>query len=118
MKKLLFSAVAAGALVVGGAASAQDPGAVLKSGLGIGVPTYGSPQYAYGNPPPYVVDPVQGNGSGGWIDAYGREVVVTPYGRQLAGGAPVAAAGVTGYDVYGRPIYGNISQAGRFGRDR
>jgi len=95
MKKFILTVAAAGALAVGGAASAQDLGAVVTNILGsFGVPTYGTQTYGNGNV---------------YLDQYGRQVYLDQYGRQVlvqpntVYGASVY--GTTTYDAYGRPIY-------------
>jgi hypothetical protein len=94
MKKFIFSAVAAGALAFGGAAAAQDLGAILSNILGFGVP-HQSQQGAA---------PVEHGPQGSiYRDGYGRNVVVEPNGRQ------VVVPGEVALDAYGRPMYRDAS---------
>lgn len=122
MKKFILSAVAAGALAVGGAASAQDLGTVINSIFGIGTPTY---NYGYGGSTPAVVAgttygttpyygqaPYYGSTNQVYVDQYGRQVYIDQYGRQVIVqqqqpnyGGTVYGSGVQ-YDQWGRPIYG------------
>jgi hypothetical protein len=86
MKKWILSTVAAGALAVGGAASAQDLGSVINSVIGS---VFGTQQsYSYGTNTYYT-------------DQYGRTIYVDQYGRHLIA---QPNAGVT-YDQWGRPVY-------------
>lgn len=106
MKKFILTAVAAGALAAGGAASAQDIGSVLSGIFGYGgQPAYqtypgyptntnrGIPAVVAGTQP-YNTQPygtygadVYGNGTYGngtyGGGAYGSQVYVDPYGRQV-----------------------------------
>jgi hypothetical protein len=105
MKKFILSAMAAGALAVGGAASAQDVGDVLTNILGsFGVPIYGTQQQ------PGSV----------YVDQYGRQVYIDQYGRQVLV-QPNTVYGSTVYDAYGRPVYttpnGNYAYANPRDRD-
>ena len=100
MKKFVLSTLAAGALAFGGAASAQDLGGVLSSIFGFGTPSY--PVYNSGATPA-VVAGTQSYGTV-YVDQYGRVLNVDQYGRQvIAQSGPQAT---TGYDAWGRPIYG------------
>jgi hypothetical protein len=95
MKKFIFSAVAAGALAVGGAASAQDVGDVLTNILGsFGVPVYGTQQQQSGSV---------------YVDQYGRQVMIDQYGRHVLVQPNTVYGntvyGNTVYDAYGRPVY-------------
>jgi hypothetical protein len=93
MRKLLLSAVAAGALAMGGAASAQD----ILGGLGAVLPqilnsivlggTDGSPGTV-----------VQGGQT--TVDQWGRQVYTDPYGRQI-----VLNSDGTYTDIHGNPVY-------------
>jgi hypothetical protein len=95
MKKILLSAAAAAALAFGGAASAQDLGSVLGQILGYGSPTYNN---TYPN-----------NGTV-YVDQYGRQVTIDQYGRQvLVQPNANQQYGLTGYDAWGRPVYGYIT---------
>lgn len=87
MKKFILSAVAAGALAVGGAASAQDLGSAIGSLFGFGTP-------------PVAVQP-----GSVYIDQYGRQVAVDQFGRHRI---LQSAVGIVGYDAWGRPVYGHI----------
>lgn len=87
MKKFILSAVAVGALAVGGAASAQDLGGVIGSIFGFGTP-------------PATVQP-----GSIYIDQYGRQVAVDQFGRHRL---LQSAVGIVGYDAWGRPVYGHI----------
>ena len=126
MKKFILSAVAAGALAVGGAASAQDFGAVIGNILGFGTPTYPTysyPNYGYGGSTPAVVagtQPYYNNGTLGnhnaypgntqvYVDQYGRQVTIDQYGRHVYVQPNTGSYGITGYDQWGRPIYGNAT---------
>lgn len=106
MKKLIFSVVAAGALAIGGVASAQDLSAVLGSIFGVSPSPYGGI--------PAVVAGAQPYGSTVYVDPYGRQVYVDQYGRQVQVqpnpyGTSVYGNVVIGYDAYGRPVYGSSS---------
>ena len=161
MKKLILTAVAAGAMAVGGAASAQSFGDVLGSIFGYGQPTYnqgyGTPQYGYGGSQPAIVAGAQGTvyvdqygrrvdqygrllstpsygsqqlyqdqyGRQFYYDQYGRQVIVQSstnvygannYGTSTYGGANTY--GITGYDAWGRPVYGNTGSYAYNTRDR
>jgi hypothetical protein len=112
MRKLIVSALAVGALAVGGAASAQDLGAVLGSVLGFGTPQYGyntgTPAVVAGAYPSQIyVDPdgrqvyVQPNVNGAgqvYVDPDGRQVYVQPN------------TSIIGYDAFGRPLYNTQSR--------
>ena len=87
MKKFILSAVAAGALAAGGAASAQDLGGVIGSIFGFGTP-------------PVALQP-----GSVYIDQYGRQVAIDQFGRHRL---LQSAVGIVGYDAWGRPVYGNI----------
>lgn len=107
MKKFILTAVAAGALAVGGAASAQDLGSVLGNLFGFGTQTY--PTYNSGIPA--VVAGTQG--STVYTDQYGRHIYYDQYGRQViqqqnSYSNPVILPNPTiiGYDQWGRPVYG------------
>lgn len=113
MKKTVLSAVAAAALAVGGAASAQDLGAVISNIFG-----FGTPQYSYGGSTPAVVAGTQYGpqysvpyGTQVYSDQYGRRFYYDQYGRQvvLNGAAGNGSYGVVGHDSYGRPVYGNTT---------
>ena len=122
MKKYLVMAAAAGALAVGGAASAQDLGAILGSVLGYGTPQYGygtQPQYGYGTSQPAVV--AGAYPSQIYVDPNGRQVYVQPNvngasqvyldpdGRQVYVQPNTSNYGVIGYDQWGRPVYGTTT---------
>jgi hypothetical protein len=156
MKKTILSALAAGALALGGAASAQDLGGVLSSIFGFGTPSY--PVYNSGATPA-VVAGTQSSGTvyvdqyGRRVDQYGRVLNVDQYGRPIASvdqyGRPVtvdqygrqvytdqygrqvytdqygrqviAQSGtqtITGYDAWGRPIYGTSNYGYGYEQDR
>jgi hypothetical protein len=116
MKKLIVMAAAAGALAVGGAASAQDFGSVLGSIFGFGTPQYsygtpqypyGAPQYPYGGSSPAVVAGTVPYGSTVYVDQYGRQVHVDQWGRHVViQQQPQSSTYIVGYDQWGRPIYG------------
>jgi hypothetical protein len=95
MKKFITTALAAGALAAGGAASAQDLGSTILNILGFGAPTY-SQNYGYG----YGGATVQGQV---YRDQYNRHFYYDQYGRQvyLNNSAPA----IVGYDQWGRPLY-------------
>ncbi len=128
MKKFILTAVAAGALAVGGAASAQDIGTVIGSLFGFGQPAY--PSYSTGIPAvvagtqPYNTQPygtyganVYGNntyggttyGSQVYVDQYGRQVTIDQYGRHVLVQPNTGSYAITGYDQWGRPIYGTTT---------
>ena len=137
MKKFILTAVAAGALAAGGAASAQDIGSVIGSIFGYGqpqptyqtypgYPTYsnrGIPAVVAGTQPsntqPYGVyganvygnNPYGGTtyGSQVYVDQYGRQVMIDQYGRQVLVQPNTSSYGITGYDQWGRPIYGTTT---------
>ena len=72
MKKLIATAVAAGTLAFGAAASAQDLGNVIANILGFDTPTYnyGTPAVVAGQQQIY-------------RDTYGRHFYYDQYGRQV-----------------------------------
>lgn len=109
MRKFILSALAAGALGLAGAASAQDLGAVIGSIFGFGTPTYPT----YGNDIPAVVAGTVPYGSTVYVDQYGRQVTIDRYGRQVLV-QPSTNYGITGYDAWGRPIYGYGSAYGNY----
>lgn len=111
MKKFILGAVAAGALAIGGAASAQDLGAVIGSLFG-----YGTPQYGYSTSQPAVVAGTQYGtqygapyGATVYSDQYGRRFYYDQYGRQvvLNGATYGTNQAIVGYDSWGRPVYGS-----------
>lgn len=126
MRKSIIMAVAAGALAVGGAASAQDLGSVLGSifGYGNAYPGYGTSQSTpavvagtvpyYGNQTPYGT-PQYGStvpyGTTVYQDQYGRRFYYDQYGRQVMLDQPTTQQqyGIVGYDAWGRPVYGTTS---------
>lgn len=99
MKKLIATALAAGALAASGAASAQDFGSIIANIFGIGTPTY---NYGYGTPA--VVAPRQQI----YADTYGRQFYYDQYGRQVY--LNNGTQQIVGYDSWGRPIYGQAGQ--------
>ena len=123
MKKFILSAVAAGALAVGGAASAQDLGAVVSSLFGFGAPSY--PTYSTSQP---AVVAGTGYGQYGYygnhntypgtsqvyVDQYGRQFSYDQYGRQVYV-QPSTNYGIVGYDQWGRPVYGTTSTTTTYG---
>jgi len=133
MKKSLLAAVAAGALAVGGAASAQDFGGILSNIFGYGSPTYNHNTYpsypystyggTYSRGTPAVVAGTQPYGTYGqygnygtqpyggtvYVDQYGRQVQVDQYGRQVYVQPNTNTYGITGYDAWGRPVYGTTA---------
>lgn len=130
MKKLILSAVAAGALAVGAAASAQDLGGILSGIFGYGQPTYqtypGHPAYPSTNRgTPAVVAGTQPYGSYGhsgstygqqvYVDQYGRQVMIDQYGRHVLVQPNSGTYGITGYDQWGRPIYGTVQGSTTYG---
>lgn len=116
MKKFILSAVAAGAMAVGGAASAQDFGTAIGQVLGsvFGAPTYNYGNYGnygtygynqYGQVIPGVVATTPSYGyNTTYVDAYGRQVYVDRYGRHVVQQSAVPH-GAVGYDAWGRPVY-------------
>ena len=98
MKKFVLTAIAAGALAVGTAASAQDLGSVLGSILGYGQPTYSQST-------PAVVAGAQQV----YTDSYGRQFYYDQYGRQVYVTGSVQQQQIVGYDQWGRPVYGTAS---------
>jgi hypothetical protein len=103
MRKFILSAVAAGAVAFAGAASAQGFGGVLNDLFGFGRPAYPTQSGAT----PAVVAGAQPYGSSVYVDPYGRQVTVDPYGRQVVVQPNRGAYGITGYDAWGRPVYGS-----------
>lgn len=97
MKKFVLTAIAAGALAAGTAASAQDLGTVLGSIFGYGQPTYsqGIPAVVAGTQQVYT-------------DNYGRQYYYDQYGRQVYVNNGVQQQQIVGYDQWGRPIYGQV----------
>ncbi|HVE53615.1 MAG TPA: hypothetical protein VNB23_09560 [Ramlibacter sp.] len=111
MKKSILAAAAAGALAFAGAASAQYYG-------GYGYPSYSAPIPAvvagtqpYGhhgnhNNYPYT----QGSyGGQAHVDPYGRQVMIDQYGRHVLVQPNTGSYAITGYDQWGRPIYGTTT---------
>lgn len=100
MKKWILSTVAAGALAVGGAASAQDLGSVINSVIGS---VFGTQQSNYGTNT-YYTDQY---GRQVYIDQYGRHVVVTQYPSTTYPSAtyPATVYGAVTTDAWGRPVY-------------
>ena len=91
MNKTLATALAAGALTFGGAASAQNIGDTVLNILGFGAPTY----QTYTTPA--VVAGTTYRDSVGrtfYYDQHGRQVYVEQHAPQLVG-----------YDAWGRPVY-------------
>ncbi|HEX7888361.1 MAG TPA: hypothetical protein VF522_03290 [Ramlibacter sp.] len=123
MKKFILSAVAAGALAFGGAASAQDLGSIINGIFGIGTPTYnygygsnGTPAVVAGTTPYYGQAPYYGSTNQIYADQYGRQFYYDQYGRQVfvqsQSQSNVYGNNVYGnvqYDQWGRPIYGTYS---------
>lgn len=112
MKKYIAMAVAAGALAVGGAASAQDLGTIISNVLGIGnsYPTYNNAPAVVAGTVPYGTQVYQDqNGRQFYYDQYGRQVIVS-------GGIQW---NIVGYGANGEPLYGtdayNPGYNGRFG---
>jgi hypothetical protein len=93
MKKFILSAIAAGALAAGSAASAQDLGTVLGTILGAG-----QQQHPAGSV---------------YIDPYGRQVAVDQWGRHVLVQPNTGSHAITGYDAWGRPIYERQTLADR-----
>lgn len=91
MKKLIATALAAGALAAAGTASAQDFGGVIANLLGIATPQYG---YTYPQQQMY-------------RDQWGRTFYYDQYGRQVYQNN--TGTTIIGYDAWGRPVY-NTSQ--------
>jgi len=101
MKKFIATAIAAGAMAAGGAASAQDLGSVIANILGFGTPTYNQGyNHGYGYGTPAVVAPRQQI----YADQYGRQFYYDQYGRQVYLNSTTQQ--IVGYDSWGRPIYG------------
>lgn len=96
MNNFILSAVAAGALALGGAASAQDLGSILGNIFGY-----------YGNQStPAVVAGTVPHGSQVYVDPSGRQVHVDQYGRHVYVQPNTSNYGIVGYDAWGRPVYG------------
>ncbi len=112
MKKLVVTVLAVGALAVGGAASAQDLGAVLGSILGLGSPTY-----TYPNAPAVVAGSVP-YGTQVYTDQYGRQFYYDQYGRQVVVQQQPNPNPIPGYDAWGRPIYGSGTYSYGYGQYR
>jgi hypothetical protein len=107
MRKLIATALAAGAMAAGGAASAQDFGSVIANIFGVGTPTY---SYGYGTPA------VVAGSTQIYADSWGRRFYYDQYGRQVyLSSAPQQP--YAGYDAWGRPIYGSgyYAYGGRYG---
>jgi hypothetical protein len=89
MKKWILTAVAAGALAAGGAASAQDIGSVITNILG----NLGATQsQQYGNV---------------YTDQWGRQVYIDQYGRQVLV-QPNNVYTNPVYDQWGQLVYNNV----------
>ena len=117
MKKFIVSALAAGALAAGGAASAQDFGSVIGSLLNLAIPGM-TQQYGTGQ---MYQDQY---GRQFYYDQYGRQVYVqqqtnpyygSQYGQYGQYGSQYGSQTIIGYDSWGRPIYGS-SYGGYTGR--
>lgn len=104
MRRFILSAVAAGAVAFAGAASAQGFGGVLNDLFGFGQPAH--PTYS-GAGIPAVVAGTQPYGSGVYVDPHGRQVTTDRYGRQVVVQPNRGTYGITGYDAWGRPVYGS-----------
>jgi hypothetical protein len=134
MRKSIIMAVAAGALAIGGAASAQDLGSVLGSIFGYGNTTPGystsQPAVVAGTTPYYGSTPYGTYGTYGsntipegttlYADQYGRRFYYDQYGRQVMVDQVQQQQqqqqyGIVGYDQWGRPVYGNTSTYGTYG---
>jgi hypothetical protein len=96
MRKLFATAIAAGAVAISGAASAQDVGTVIANLFGLGTPTYG-----YNSGYPAVVAPQQQL----YRDTYGRTFYYDQYGRQVYLNSVSSGSQFMGYDAWGRPVY-------------
>lgn len=102
MKKLILSALAAGALAAGGAASAQDLRSMFPGVFGEpSTPAVVAGTYPYGTV---------------YVDRYGRQVYVDQYGRHVIQSSGAINGGV-GYDAWGRPIYNNPYGGTYYDRD-
>jgi hypothetical protein len=114
MKKFIATAIAAGAMVAGGAASAQDLGSIIAGVLGFGQPqySYGQPHYGYGQPQySYGGPAVVAGAQQMYIDQYGRTFYYDQWGRQVfVQGAQQQQQQIVGYDQWGRPVYGTSGQ--------
>ncbi|MBI5276209.1 MAG: hypothetical protein HY854_07085 [Burkholderiales bacterium] len=97
MKKFIVTAIAAGALAAGGAASAQDLGSVISGILGLTSPSYSN---NYGYSYPGMVAPQ----AQVYTDTYGRRFYYDQYGQQVY--LNNSGQVIVGYDQWGRPIYG------------
>lgn len=102
MKKFIATALAAGAMAAGGAASAQDFGTVINSLFG-----FGTPSYSYGTPAV-----VAGAQTQVYVDQYGRQFTYDQYGRQVYLNSSTQSQVIVGYDSWGRPIYGSAQTYG------
>ena len=100
MKKFILSALAAGALAAGSAASAQDLRSMFPGVFGEQPPAVAG-AYPYGSV---------------YIDRYGRQVFVDQYGRHVLQ-SNGNVYGSTGYDAWGRPIYNNPYGGTYYDRD-
>ena len=100
MRKLFATAIAAGAMAVGGAASAQDLGSVIANVFGLGTPSYGY-NYGYNSGYPAVVAGQQQL----YRDSYGRTFYYDQYGRQVYVSSVSSGSQFMGYDAWGRPVY-------------
>ena len=93
MRKYIATAIAAGALAIGGAASAQDFGSILSNIFGFGT----SSQSSSGTPAVVAGTVYQ--------DQYGRRFYYDQYGQQVYL-QDSQQQQIVGYDSWGRPIYG------------
>jgi hypothetical protein len=92
MKKFIATTIAAAGLAIGGAASAQDLGNVIGTILNLAIGgdvTQPSTQV--------------------YADAYGRHFYYDQYGRQVYIQNINRYGSITGYDAWGRPIYGGAT---------
>jgi hypothetical protein len=129
MRKFIYSAVAAGALAFGGAASAQDIiGNVLGSILGNVGTTGAAPAVVAPGSYPYGTVYTDQYGRRVQVDQYGRHVVIdnNVYGNNVYG-TQGSHGGRVAYDQYGRSIaldqfgtyrdsYGRRIQVDAYGR--
>ena len=110
MKKFILSAATAGALALGGAASAQSPSAVVNNIFGYGTPTYSYgpaiPAIVAGTQPYYSAPSASQPYNTVYVDQYGRQVYVDQTGRHVIVQSTTTTRSITGYDAWGRPIYG------------
>lgn len=126
MKKSILLAMAAGALAIGSAASAQvygwpgQPAYSTPATPAVVAGTGYAPPSQYGNhnayPDTYGNNSYPGTyGNQVYVDPYGRQVTYDQYGRQVYVQPNTGSYGIVGYDQWGRPLYGTTTTTTTYG---